>query len=366
MKLFSRVEEILSSAAATGASTTIEVAGFATVGVALHGGGSTYAATVAFQGTVDGSNWVNLLAMCPADGSLAASVVNSTNTYIISVAGLSGFRLNVTAYTDGKVTGMARRTVGGGGLSVADVEISSELTISELPTAAAAADGFTNPTHSNIGAFLYAFNGTTWDRMVGSTDGGLKVSLAGDTAIQALDDVTNPATMTPVVTFLMGYNDSGTWDRLSVDDAKRLRVMEDWNSTLQGSTTADNEVTFAVPADKDWHIMWIWLEYTSGATAGTRQIQVDVRDSGDDIIMSMIPGVTQAESLTYRYLFAPGMADLTAVRDTDYIMSPMPPSIIIPELFDIRIYDMADIQTDTQEDSVVIQMMVMDRGRVDT
>ena len=436
-KRFSRVETIMDSVAATdglggATSTGISVAGFDMVAVQLYGGGSTYAATVTFQGTINGDQWVNLLGMSPTDGSLATAVADDSGIHIFNVAGLSGFRVYLSARTDGNVTAYARRSVGGGGLSVADVEISTEISavLAELPAVATISDSMVAVDVSKIGALglgvddsskwgpfkterydtdglapidsdnaetlaaiamAYGWDSDGWDRLN-------KVAFAAGDSLGLLDGLMTGAMM-------LGLDDSGTvtqaksirvdsdgyypadadnaehiavaslqyalgadgsFDRMGLDDAGRLKVMPDWNSTLQGSTTADNEVTFAVPTNKDWHVMWIWLEYTSGATAGTRQVQVDVRDSGDDVIMSLIPGVTQTASLTYRYLFAPGMADLTAARDTDYIMTPMPPSIIIPEFCDIRIHDKADIQTDTQEDSVVIQMMVMDRGRVDT
>lgn len=579
MKLFSRVEEILSSAGADGNSTTVDVFGFNTVGVALSGGGSTYAAVVTFQGTVDGANWINLLAMNPADGSLQASVTNDSGTYVIGVAGLSGFRLNVSSYSAGNVTGVARRSVAGGGLSFADVEISTELTISELPAVATitdsfavvdvsqiaavvmgeddsgtwnpfktfrgdsddltfadsdsaetlaalalnlfwnstgagydrfksidlAADGQTLVLGPNVGAIGLGFDdsgqlsrfkterydtdglaalssdvaetlaavamsyfwnstGGGWDRLasiddfsaegmalgafpritaalMGVDDSGtlsrFKTGRAdsdwypadsdnaetlaaialqyfynstsakyeqiptwplqddtpitgvrvpwGASALLARDDSGDYQRMRSYRSDSDGYApgsdasenllanallwalaDDGGWDRLKADDAGRLKVMEDWNSTLQvDETTGDHNKSFAVPADKDWHVMWAWVEWTSNATVGNRQVVMEISDSGSDVIMEIVPGVTQAASLTYKYLFAPGMADLTAVRDTDYIMTPIPPTIILPELFNVRFYDRGDISSAAGED-IQIQMMVMDRGRVDT
>lgn len=49
---------------------------------------------------------------------------------------------------------------------------SSALTVdTELPTAAAAADGTANPTIPAAGAYGYVFNGATWDRVRGDTTG---------------------------------------------------------------------------------------------------------------------------------------------------------------------------------------------------
>ena len=311
------VFELMSSQAATGASTgvssdatnngVLSVVGYDQVAIQLGGGGSTYAATVNFQVTVDGATWLDKFAMSATDNALNDSVANDSGIHIVPVTGMSGFRLNLSAYTDGSITGFARATVGGGNLSFADIELSTALVTSDL-------------ADSDVRVF---------------------VETAADSSL------------------LQG---------IMADTANRLHITETWNSTLQiEETTAVQDKTFSVPAGEDWHVMWIWVEYLSDANAGTRQIRVDVRDSADDVIMSFVPGATQIESLQRYYLFAPGNADLTAFRDTDYLSTPIPPTLILPELFDIRIYDQAVVTGgDTAGEDAIVQMMVMNRQRVST
>lgn len=53
------------------------------------------------------------------------------------------------------------------------VNVNGTVTVdSELPSAAALADGASNPTTPTVGAATLVYNGTTWDRLRGSTTGG--------------------------------------------------------------------------------------------------------------------------------------------------------------------------------------------------
>jgi len=503
--------ELMSSQGATGASTgvstddvnngVLSVVGYDQVAVQLGGGGSTYAATVNFQVTVDGSNWLDAMAINKSDGTQGDSVANDSGIWVIPITGMSGFRLNLSAWTDGNISGNARATVGGGNLSVADIDITStslaaidsdvQAHMYAADTAAAAvplaadtasptgnalyvspsddsdgmlahlggdtvilpADAIADPTLLAQGlSFAMYYNGTTWDRAVGDTVSGLLVSQAGDTVILPADAIAAPALLPPNLNFPMVFNGT-TWDRmvgsssglavynegpgqwsadsismalstgivmtqtvifgvddsgagqryktlrgdsdgvafassdaaetlatvslnyghdgtnyrqLQVDSAARMKVTETWNSTMQESSAdAINATINTVSSGEDWHIMWAWVEYLSDANAGNRQIVMQVRDSGDSLVMEIIPGVTQAASLTYKYMFAPGLSDMTAVRDTDYIMTPIPPTLIIPEFYDINIYDQADISSAAGE-GMRVNLMVQNRARVST
>lgn len=52
----------------------------------------------------------------------------------------------------------------------------------ELPAAAALADGMANPTAPLVGACLMTWNGTTWDRLDGTQEGTLLASAARTTS----------------------------------------------------------------------------------------------------------------------------------------------------------------------------------------
>jgi len=135
------------------------------------------------------------------------------------------------------------------------------------------------------------------------------------------------------------------------------RPTNTWDLQLQAEETADDsDKLFTVPAGRIWQVMWIWIELTSTATVGDRQIEVLIRDSADDTVMQLQAGVTQAASLTYNYLFAPGMPDLGALRDSTYLTTPLPPTLILPAAYDIRIYDNNAVAA--AADDMIIQMMI--------
>lgn len=125
---------------------------------------------------------------------------------------------------------------------------------------------------------------------------------------------------------------------------------------LQAEETADaSDKAFAVPAREIWQILWIWIELITDATVGDRQLELLVRDGSDDTILQLHVGAVQAASLTRNYLLAPGLADLTAFRDTSFLMTPLPP-LMLPGGYDLRIYDNNAVAA--AADDMIVQMMV--------
>ena len=120
-------------------------------------------------------------------------------------------------------------------------------------------------------------------------------------------------------------------------------------------TADDSDKVFTVPAREVWQILWIWVEFASDATVGDRQLELLIRDGSDDTVLQIPVGAVQAASLTRNYLMAPGMADLTAFRDTTFLMTPLPP-IMLPGGYDVRIYDNNAVAA--AADDMVVQMMV--------
>lgn len=154
----------------------------------------------------------------------------------------------------------------------------------------------------------------------------------------------------------------GTQNRavVAVDHLGRVLLGETWVPTLRSDETADDsDKNFRVASDNWEQVLWIWVEYTSTATAGARQLCLELQDYAGDVIAQWRPGVTQAASLTYYYCFAPSNADLTAVRDTDYVMTPIPPTIILPAYYYVRIYD--NNAVDPAADDMIVQLMVARR-----
>ena len=422
---------LLNAAEAAGASTVnIDAKGYDILGVQVSAAAADATGTLEIQGTIDAANWVALQLVNANSGALATSVATSdSGLYYVPISAYSGVRANLTAYTDGTISVEGYRQVGGGAMPIFDVDISdvsSDLADSDVAlfaadtaTAAIALQLDTSTEQALYVANVWAIQG------LDTAAANLSIQAATDTeialyvdnvrAIQGLDTGgvnlgIQAATDTEIALYvhdvhvLSGLDTSGAnvdigadtitgnalhvWMAatdmqlyaldtgggavaVGVDTDNRLNVTETWNSTMQNSTTlAIQDKDFEVPADLDWHVLWIWIQYTSNASAGARQLRIDVEGSDTaaaEPYLSIIPGVTQAASLTYRYSFAPGNADLTATRDSDYISTPLPSGLILPELHQLRIFDQAVITGgDTAGENMIVKLMVMDRARVDS
>lgn len=144
-------------------------------------------------------------------------------------------------------------------------------------------------------------------------------------------------------------------------DGEEVVISEPWTVGLQASeTTNDSDITFTVPASTEWQIMSIWIELAATATAGNRQVVVELQDSSSDVIGQFRAGAVQAESTTYYYMFAPAVADLDEARDSDYLSCPLSPMIVLPAGYKVRVYD--NNAVDAAADDMVIQMMVAARS----
>lgn len=158
-------------------------------------------------------------------------------------------------------------------------------------------------------------------------------------------------------------------DTCETTDDHRLKVdalisglisSAEWEIALISDETAnDNDKTIVVPAGYEYQVLWIWVELVTDATQGNRQIEIMLRDPTNDQIGDFRAGATQAASLTRYYMFAPALADLTAFRDTDYLMSPLPPTIFLPAGYRVRVFDNNNISA---ADDMIIQMMVARRA----
>ena len=137
--------------------------------------------------------------------------------------------------------------------------------------------------------------------------------------------------------------------------------LTDWvTSTLSDVIADDSDKSFAVPAATEQQVLWIWVEYLTDATAGNRQLVVEIQDAAADVIGRWKAGIVQAVSqTTYTYCFAPSNADLTALRDSDYIMTPLPPTLILPAGYIIRVYDNKAISA--AADDMVVKIHVARR-----
>lgn len=153
---------------------------------------------------------------------------------------------------------------------------------------------------------------------------------------------------------------SSSFWHLLVDSLGRLRVNDEWHPSLSSDENLnDSDKTFSVPASTEWRVKWIWVEYTSTAAAGNRQLAIEIQDDAADVIAQVRVGLVQAASLVRYYLLAPNITELAAFRDTDYLSTIMP-EWILPAAYVVRVWDKNAVAA--AADDVIIQMQVEARS----
>lgn len=104
-----------SAAAATGNGTAMNVGGLSQVGVQIAG---ITTATVTFEGTLDGTNWVAIRAYNMNSGA-AATTATADGLLVLPVMGLTQIRARISAYTSGTITVTGKGILGSGPLLTA-------------------------------------------------------------------------------------------------------------------------------------------------------------------------------------------------------------------------------------------------------
>jgi hypothetical protein len=155
-------------------------------------------------------------------------------------------------------------------------------------------------------------------------------------------------------------NGSGSPLWLLVDLLGRLRIHNDWYPNLS-SDVADNDSDkiITVASGYEWIIQSIYVKLTSTATAGNRQLTLEIQDDSSNVVAVYKVGVVQAASNTYHYMLSPNAAELTAVRSSSYI-STLIPALHLTAGYKIRIYDSAAV--DAAADDMHIQLLVQRRA----
>lgn len=125
------------------------------------------------------------------------------------------------------------------------------------------------------------------------------------------------------------------------------------NTTLAGANGNDKDMTLS--AGKNSRLRSLFLTYTSDATVGNRQIVLEFEDDSDNVLFQVTVGLVQAASLVYKYSFAPGLPDLTSVRNTTHVMTPIPSDLWLGAEYVIRIYDATNVST---SDSMTVRAIV--------
>ena len=153
---------------------------------------------------------------------------------------------------------------------------------------------------------------------------------------------------------------SGTAYWLLLNTLGQLIIDAGWTPELQAEESGnDSDKTLTVPANEEWIVKSIWIELATTATAGNRQLVVEIQDDAADVIAQFRLGIVQAASLTRYYQLAPQLINMTAFIDTDFLTMPIP-EIYLPASYVVRIYD--NNAVDAAADDMVIQMMISKRS----
>ena len=120
-----------------------------------------------------------------------------------------------------------------------------------------------------------------------------------------------------------------------------FNTTETWRIALQSDVTLnDSDKSFVVPAATEQQIFSIWVELTTTATVGDRQLVIELQETGADVISQWArAAIVQAASLTKYYSLFPCAPDLSAWRDTDFLTTPIPPSSFLQTGDILRVYD---------------------------
>ena len=100
-----------------------------------------------------------------------------------------------------------------------------------------------------------------------------------------------------------------------------------------------SDKTYTVPETQEVQVFTIFVDYTSTAAPGDRQLQLLFQNAQAQTILDIRPNVVQAASLQRFYSFGPSLANQLAFYDTDQIQTPIPPTLFGRGNYTLRIWD---------------------------
>lgn len=174
------------------------------------------------------------------------------------------------------------------------------------------------------------------------------------------DNLTQPTTILDVLALPHVFNGT-TWDRLrSPGTATPLLGVVGVNHIYGVSQQTDdsaNDVdkTFTVPANRQWHILYCYIQLATTATVGNRQLRLLClpTNNGDGILLNF--GATQAASLTRHYNMMPNATRETGFTNSSDILVPLPPNLVLGTGGKFRILQTPVIDAN---DDMTIRMIV--------
>ena len=131
-------------------------------------------------------------------------------------------------------------------------------------------------------------------------------------------------------------------------DSWRIGYTED-------TTPSNSDKMFTVPANTEWQILWVWVEYGASAQDGNRQLELQLQSSASVVIAQWQTGVFQQVNYFYKYLFGIAAPDMTSPRDVIYITTPLPGGTFLSAGQKIRIWDNRAIDASGDDMTVRLQ-----------
>ena len=96
------------------------------------------------------------------------------------------------------------------------------------------------------------------------------------------------------------------------------------SATIISGDITTNTAQGTCPEHSEATVLSVFVEYRSSVVVGTRQLCAEMLDVYGNVAGRVLVGVQQAGNLTYHYELSPSCADLTAVRNGNFIMTPLP------------------------------------------
>lgn len=113
------------------------------------------------------------------------------------------------------------------------------------------------------------------------------------------------------------------------------------NPIHASDTAAGNDKTLTVPTDEVWRLLWSYVEYTTSATAGNREVRMEITNSEGPLWKVQALDV-QAASATQDYHFAASIGEPTDTKAGQQYL-PIPFMCLLKEGDQVRIHDVNDV-----------------------
>lgn len=125
-------------------------------------------------------------------------------------------------------------------------------------------------------------------------------------------------------------------------------------TSQRDATLNDSDKSFTVPANRIWNVHSVYVQYTSTATAGTRNLVVQLRDVSGNIYGEWRTSSTFSSSTTHNETWAVGHG----AEDVSSLIAKLalfPSLVVLPAGFAVRVIDSNAV--DTAADDMIVALL---------